>query len=198
VPSTIIHKSALNNNTQKTLKINKKLCIQPFGRAISKSLIEVVDYLYNKLQSFLNHVSVLDLMEIPPLYNSVRRQYNSYDIIKAIKSRCDINIGILEEDIYSPGFNFVFGLAEIEDEKAVGGRAVVSIHRLKPEFYGFNADKDLLKIRTLKEVMHETGHILGLNHCPDSKCVMHFSNSIIDTDIKNWMYCPKCLKKLIS
>ncbi|HIC98260.1 MAG TPA: matrixin family metalloprotease, partial [Pyrodictiaceae archaeon] len=47
--------------------------------------------------------------------------------------------------------------------------------------YGLPADKELFKLRALKEAMHEIGHVLGLLHCTDKRCVMHFSNSIIDT-----------------
>jgi len=173
------------------MMIYKKICIQPIGNSFSESLREVIEYLYSKLQNHFEHVVVQDLMEIPPCYNPIRKQYNSNCIVKAIKSTCDLNIGILEEDIYSAGLNFVFGLAEIG-----GKRAVVSIHRLKPEFYGLEEDYNLLNERTLKEVMHETGHLLGLGHCDNPKCVMHFSNSIFDTDIKSWNYCKRCANKL--
>jgi len=35
--------------------------------------------------------------------------------------------------------------------------------------------------RVIKEAVHELGHAFGLTHCENSKCVMHFSNSLQDT-----------------
>jgi archaemetzincin len=76
------------------------------------------------------------------------------------------------------GLNFAFGLAT--DRKAL-----ISLERLRPEFYWMPEDDDLFECRALKEAMHELGHVLGLNHCPDRNCVMYFSNSIPDTDVKD-------------
>ncbi|HUT17119.1 MAG TPA: hypothetical protein VMW84_02345 [Acidobacteriota bacterium] len=33
---------------------------------------------------------------------------------------------------------------------------------------------------------------MGLRHCSRSSCVMHFSNSISDTDIKQSLFCDQC------
>lgn len=55
---------------------------------------------------------------------------------------------------------------------------------------------ELFKLRALKEALHELGHTFGLMHCPNSYCVMHFSNSIVDTDMKKAEYCFNCRFKL--
>ncbi|MGH7273362.1 MAG: hypothetical protein ACREIQ_02735, partial [Nitrospiria bacterium] len=62
----------------------------------------------------------------------------------------------------------------------------------KQEFYGFPPDEALFYQRALKETVHGLGHTYGLRHCPDPACVMHFSNSLEDTDQKAWSFCPKC------
>jgi archaemetzincin len=36
------------------------------------------------------------------------------------------------------------------------------------------------------------GHTLGVKHCTSSFCVMHFSNSILDTDKKQTLLCDQC------
>ena len=99
---------------------------------------------------------------------------------------------LTEVDTYVEGLNFIFGLA-------LGKKALISLKRLKPDFYGSPDDDELFELRVLKEAMHELGHVFGLNHCSNRKCVMHFSNSIWDTDVKDWRYCGNCLgRKLIN
>ena len=74
----------------------------------------------------------------------------------------------------------------------MGSRAVISLRRLNPEFYGGTPDQGLLNSRALKEAMHELAHVFGLGHCPDPWCQTHFSNSIEATDRKDWRYCNWC------
>jgi archaemetzincin len=83
--------------------------------------------------------------------------------------------------------NYVFGEAY-----APGRVALISLWRLKPEFYGENAGSAVFMLRMLKEAVHELGHTLGLQHCPRGLCVMHFSNSIFDTDRKQSLFCGQC------
>jgi archaemetzincin len=85
----------------------------------------------------------------------------------------------------------VFGEAECP-----GKTAVISVHRLKPEFYERKPDEDLLLERTTKEAVHELGHTFGLQHCPNPFCVMYFSNSIFETDRKQSLFCNKCTTNL--
>ncbi|HYA87192.1 MAG TPA: hypothetical protein VEI57_09035 [Nitrospirota bacterium] len=39
------------------------------------------------------------------------------------------------------------------------------------------------------------GHICGLGHCPDPKCIMFFSNNLKDTDRKETKFCSACRDK---
>jgi archaemetzincin len=50
--------------------------------------------------------------------------------------------------------------------------------------------------RVLKEAVHEMGHTFGIPHCENHLCVMHFSNSIVETGIKGAGFCRNCLNEL--
>lgn len=128
-------------------------------------------------------------------YQPGRGQYNASIILNAIReggrNKGWKAVGLLGVDIYSPGLNFVFGQAD-----ASGTVAVVSLARLRNEFYALPPDEDILVERAVKEVVHEVGHLLGLAHCKDPNCVMFFSNSLTDTDRKGNHYCQSCREKL--
>jgi archaemetzincin len=129
-------------------------------------------------------------------YNPEREQYYSSAILEKLpkidSEACERILGIVDVDLYVPDLNFVFGQADVVEKTAV-----ISIIRLRPGYYGLPEDEGLLRKRTLKESVHELGHTYGLRHCPDKKCVMHFSNSLQDTDIKSSSFCENCKKKLM-
>ncbi len=56
----------------------------------------------------------------------------------------------------------------------------------------------MLLRRAEKEAVHEICHLIGLRHCRDPLCVMHFSNRIEETDIKRKWPCRACLEKIKS
>ena len=89
-------------------------------------------------------------------------------------------LAVTDADCYAGTLNFVFGMADVG-----GGAALVSLHRLR-----VGASIDIFRRRVMKEIVHELGHALGLGHCPDARCVMHFSNSLADTDAKSEQVCP--------
>ena len=94
---------------------------------------------------------------------------------------------ITDVDLYMPDLNFVFGLADAKKKVCI-----ISLTRLKNEFYGLKPDYRLLIERAMKEAVHELGHTWGLAHCPDARCVMHFSDSLKDTDNKRSTFCRSC------
>lgn len=125
-------------------------------------------------------------------YNHQRRQYNAEDILNKLKRRDEFRVlGVTSVDLYVPSLNFVFGLAEYG-----GIAALISTNRLRPEFYGEPHDKKKFFERIIKEAVHELGHTFSLKHCPRSDCVMHFSNSIYETDAKKKELCHACKRKL--
>ncbi len=72
-----------------------------------------------------------------------------------------------------------------------GKICAIYLPRIRQEFYGLKPDKPLFYQRIVKEAVHELGHSFGLGHCKNIKCVMRFSNSLSDTDIKTSHLCKK-------
>lgn len=132
------------------------------------------------------------------LFDTNRNQWNSpklldwfYDKLKPNKDI--VILVIMDVDAYSDGLNFVLGEAFPK-----GGLGAVYLARIKEEFYGLKPNDKLFYQRMVKECVHELGHIFGFAHCPNRECVMHFSNTLSDTDIKQKSFCYNCrMKKAI-
>jgi len=126
--------------------------------------------------------------------DSTRGQYHSTAILQRMQSmttESDIRIlGVTELDLYVPVLTFVFGEAQLE-----GNCALVSLHRLRDEYYGLPSNGPLLKSRLSREAIHELGHTFGLRHCFDWRCVMASSHNVERIDSKNAEFCATCLQK---
>jgi archaemetzincin len=132
--------------------------------------------------------------DLDQAYNPERKQYFSSKLLASLKKsdRDERVVGIADVDLYVPRLNFVFGEADM-----ASGTAIVSLCRLRQEYYGLASDETLFLERATKEIVHELGHTFGLGHCPNNKCVMHFSNSLADTDLKGASFCSSCRPKII-
>jgi predicted Zn-dependent protease len=102
-------------------------------------------------------------------------------------------LGVTSLDLYIPTLTFVFGEAQLH-----GPCAVVSVHRLRQEFYGLPRDPRLAAERLLKEAVHELGHTLGLRHCDDYRCAMAPSHAVEWIDLKSSRLCPDCQSRAAS
>jgi len=104
-------------------------------------------------------------------------------------------LAITMEDLYpEDSWNFVFGQASLRER--VG---VYSFARYDPAFYGDKRGKDYEKLilrRSCKVLVHETGHMFGLQHCIFFRCVMNGSNHLKESDSRPMSLCPVCLRKL--
>lgn len=164
---------------------------------------DILESIKSGLEDYLGiKCRIMPKMPVPKeAFNQWRKQYNAEVILEELSKTSeakfiDKNIPtflITNHDIYYERLNFVFGL-----EDPSKSSAIVSIARLRPEFYDEKADANVLKERTVKEVIHEMGHYLGLEHCFDTKCVMSFSPSVTDVDVKKRTFCDNCRIKLLS
>jgi archaemetzincin len=129
-------------------------------------------------------------------YDLQRGQYKSVEIMKVVASHTPPDavriLGVTEGDLAIPTLTFVFGQAQLD-----GRVAVVSLARLRQEFYNLPADESLLRDRLAKEVLHELGHTFGLTHCAESNCVMSLATHIGLVDNKEQRYCGRCGEHLV-
>jgi len=131
----------------------------------------------------------------PAAFNVERSQFLASRILDDMKSRlsagAERTLGVADVDLYVPDLNFVFGVTDTNSRVAI-----ISLCRLREEFYGLERDEDLFMGRVAKEAIHELGHSLGLAHCQNPLCVMSFSNSLGDADKKGKDFCPDCQRLL--
>jgi archaemetzincin len=147
-------------------------------------------------ESFRVHCEVLDQRLDPEFaFHAQRQQYHSTEILrrleKFVRPNCWRLLGITTADLYMPILTFVFGEAQMQNTCAV-----VSLHRLRQEFYGLPADAARLRERLLKEAVHELGHTLGLTHCRDYECAMAASHSVEWIDVKGGNFCGDCFTRI--
>lgn len=124
-------------------------------------------------------------------HDAVRHQYSSIhimrDLVKRVPDDADRLLVLTEKDIFIPMLSFIYGQAQLG-----GTTALVSLARLRQEFYGLPPNEALLHARLRKESIHETGHTFGLVHCLDRTCPMSLSTSILQLDTKGNHFCAGC------
>lgn len=154
---------------------------------------DIIAWLLKNIGRFLDvQVKALSVMGLSPsCFEKGRNQYNSTkilgEIIRDVPSDGGKVLGIIDQDISIPILTYVFGEAQLG-----GPCALVSLTRLRQEFYGLEANREIFFERLRKESFHELGHTFGLSHCGAAVCVMRLSNTIFDVDRKGALYCGDC------
>jgi len=165
------------------------------GGGIEGLVMESVKTLHEAFDSKVNYVTYGSVPN--ELFNPRRSQYRAdminlwlYNVFSNRLRSNEYLVAIIDVDAYVPGLNFVFGLA-------TPPLKIASVYVPRLRFMATTEEGKVIE-RVRKEVMHEVGHLLGLEHCSNASCVMRFSNSIFDTDAKSWKYCIRCAEKLRS
>ena len=126
--------------------------------------------------------------------NAKTNQYYAVPILSKLEllkgSEDEIILSLTEEDLYLPNQSFVFGQAN-----SAGRTAIVSILRLRPEYYGLPEDTGLTRDRLFSVALHQIGHVLGLRNCKN-ECVMQMAANVNEVDKRPSGFCPDCLLNL--
>jgi archaemetzincin len=154
------------------------------------SIVEFLSLSLPEYPSFTCRIGDATIL-LQDTYDVIRKQYHSTKLLeKLLEHHSDEDeklLGIADVDLFIPPLSFVFGEAQFNNPAAV-----ISIHRLRQEFYGLPGDTPLLYERCEKEAIHELGHCFGLIHCRDYRCVMYLSYSVEDIDLKAASFCDRC------
>jgi archaemetzincin len=169
--------------------------LQPVGEGMALELLD-------ELAAALAHVFRVSCHVLTsPLdaafaFDQSRGQYHSTAILERL-SRMVVGetrlLGVSEQDLFVPVLTFVFGEAQLQ-----GPCALISLHRLREEFYGLPANPGLLLERAVKEAIHELGHTFGLRHCPNWNCVMASTHAVERLDIKSAEFCAACARVALT
>lgn len=178
--------------------------LQKIGKLDQSLLINLKSHLERELFEFNIRVKINEdqITLTDSEYNKSKEQFNASKILKKIKKEFPNKdffriLGILDEDIYSKNYNFIFGLANMRS-----GVALISLTPLREKFYKETSilyrkheTREDIEDRIFKEAIHELGHTFGLRHC-NNPCIMRSSNSLKETDEKLPEFCKSCLNLL--
>lgn len=128
-------------------------------------------------------------------YIEIERQYDGESILKRLEKtliapRKNKLLGIIDGDIKGIRKIHLFGLTNLKNSCAL-----ISINRLRGNFYRKYEDNALFELRILKEAVHELGHTFGLKHCKND-CVMNYSRNIEEVDKRPKEFCEQCEEEL--
>jgi archaemetzincin len=140
-------------------------------------------------------VRPLSLPGLDFAFDPVRNQYGSIPALSWLSGICPADAGkllaVTERDLFIPVLTFVYGHAQL------GGRvALVSLARLRQEFYGLPPSRPALLERAVKEALHEAGHMFGLAHCKERECVMSLATNVRQIDSKGMAFCARCAARV--
>jgi archaemetzincin len=119
-------------------------------------------------------------------FNESRGQYHATSILRRLSQLGGSHgnapvIGVADVDLFLPDAPYVIGDADRD-----AGAAIFSLARLS------HGDPDQVRRRAQVESVHAAGHLLGLSHCPDSRCAMFLSRDAADSDRKGPGLCTSC------
>jgi archaemetzincin len=124
-------------------------------------------------------------------HDPVRDQYNAGLIVarmeEAVAAGPHKALGVFGGDLFVPILSHVFGEARLG-----GACGLVSLYRLQRNQDGSPAQHAVWLERAAKVALHEIGHVLGLPHCQDERCLMRFCSTMEELDRQPLALCRYC------
>jgi archaemetzincin len=146
-----------------------------------------------------------DVPDFPTRDRGAWRQTRTHDVLRWLEGEVASDayclLAVTSRDLYpQDSWSFVFGEASF-----VARVGVFSFARMHPAFptppppagEASQADRVLVVRRCLKVVTHEVGHMFGLEHCIDRRCLMNGVNHVAEMDRTPLHLCPFCLAKVV-
>jgi archaemetzincin len=169
--------------------MNTAICVTSVGPVENSIPEAIAAWLAEQFGTTTERIAA---MEMPvTAWDAARRQHNSVPILRRLAEFCPPDafrlLAITQADLFIPMLTFIYGQAQMQ-----GRVAMISLARLRQEFYGLEPNSPLLLSRAMKEALHELGHTFGLVHCPDKSCAMALSTNVRQLDLKKGEYCRAC------
>jgi archaemetzincin len=164
----------------------------PVGAVEPRLLAKVSE----KVAPVIRGLSIMKGIPVP--HHAFAPSTGQYDSAALLEEACTAAprdalriIAVTEVDIFMPPFTYIFGRAYLD-----GKAAIVSFHRLRPEFYDEPSNQEITVERLSREILHELGHAFGLIHCDFPECAMSSASIVEHVDRKGLSFCPYCVELL--
>jgi len=170
------------------------LYLQPLGDELPEADVTLVKTALGSMIGL--RVKVLRAEPLPSdAWYAPRRRYRADKLLDFLDPRLPANgtriLGLTAVDISTTKGNVhdwgVLGLGRID-----GKSSVISRFRCAMK----SRDAAHARERLAKVAVHETGHTLGLDHCPNRGCLMEDAEGRVATCDREYDFCARCRKLL--
>jgi archaemetzincin len=194
VPSGPFEADARRQTLTPTPAASRILYIQPLGRALSTKAVNEVKVAFREFYGFT--VKLLPRKPLPKwAYYRPRRRYRAEKLLRYLKQIAPRDtfriMGLTAVDISTTKGRFkdwgIMGLATLD-----GKACVISMYRCKRG----SRNKAHARHRLAKVAVHEVGHTLGLDHCPNWGCLMEDARGTNKTTDREYLICQRCRRLL--
>jgi archaemetzincin len=171
-----------------------RVAVQPLGSFDSALFDQIANGLTAELGVVVQRESAVDLPRAA--YYARNRRYRAERLLDFLRGRvrAPVNriLGVTEVDISTTAHGVydwgILGLGDLP-----GPACVISMFRCRR-----NArDAAQVRFRMVTTCVHEVGHTLGLDHCPDTRCLMTDARGTVRTiDQSSGRLCNRCRARL--